>query len=310
MISHSPLDAATSASKPKDRKPKARKGFWSANSRELDRIGWNTRYAFSDSDETSDEEPHSDRQSDSSSSSSDSSDSEKDSSKNDSGQDIFTTKDNETLNKNSITITTTINQIPSPATPLTDNNSNSSSSSSSSSSNNCQCHHILKRQLDSYDADIRQQILLEVYNWLNGGEHDCSSLSASVFASSSTSTVTDGSNDTDNNTINAANLTLTQQQKNDYHHLVNWETYWREVYWADNTQTSDNEEVITDIEEAISTQTTQVTSTNEDWQDEEIDILNIQANAEIEWIMVLVFVMLGQLGMVVVAECVIRWLGV
>ncbi|KAH0293691.1 hypothetical protein M436DRAFT_80487 [Aureobasidium namibiae CBS 147.97] len=280
-------DPTTSVTKPKDRKPKARKSFWSENSREHDRIGWNTRYAFSDSNETSSEASIS-----SSNVEQDSSDDEDDTCiTNDNEQSTKIDTPNESdsciTDKNSISITTTINQTPSSATFVTENNS---------SSNKCQCHYILKRQLDSYDADIRQQILLEVYNWLNGGEHTCSSLSASVFASSSTSTGIDGINDNGGDDINDSNsgVTLTQQQKND--------CYWREVYWANDIQTSDNEE--------NSTQATQVTSTDEDWQDEGVDVLNIEASAEVEWVMVLVFVMVGQLGMVIVAEGIMRWLGV
>lgn len=264
-----PHNPATSVSKPKDRKPKERKSFWSRNSRELDRIGWNTRYAFSDSDD-------SDEKLNSSSSSEQTND--EDSNKNDSGQETTTATNKGDSNRNSISITTIINQEPNLPTP-TAGDVNAA----------CLCHRILKRPLDSYDADLRQEILLEVYNWLNGGEHNCSSIPALAFASSSTAS-------SDNDAV-----VLNEQQRDDYYQLVSQQEYWTEVNWAGDGQTPDNENAMIDAE---------ATNHDEEWEDIGVDVLNIETSAQVEWIMVLVFVIIGQLAMMFFAEGVMRWLGV
>lgn len=248
--------------KPKDRRPKERKSFWSANSHELDRIGWNTRYAFSDSD---DSDEVSDTEDDIGTSDEDGTSitNDEDNAKIDTpnGSDKLLINKNEDNNKNTISITTIIDQEPSAPKSFTERE--------------CHCHQILKGQLDSYDEDVRQQILLEVYNWLNGGEHSCSSLDDA----------------------------LTEQQREDYHQLISPQDYWTEVHWAADTQHSEPED-----EEAI-IDDTQVNHDEEDWEDMGIDVLIIQRTVQVEWIAVLAFVSVGPLIMVVLAEFVMRWFG-
>lgn len=272
-------DPATSMPKSKQSKSKKIQSFWSKNTNEIDRIGWSRRYALSDSDD-------SDEESDSESSSNQNcngNDNSEDSSKNDSGQDNSNANKKECSNKNSISITTVIGQEP-------------SSHQRATKERECNCHHVLKCLLDTHAPDLRQQILLKVHNWLNGGEHICSSLSASAFASSSASARNDNGSGNASGNGSVDRVVLTEQQSNDYYHLVNPQDYSTEVNWVGDAQISDNEETTT-----VDT----CPNHDEEWEDIGVDVLDVEASATVEWIATLAFVMLGQLIVVYITS----WIG-
>lgn len=258
--SRSSLNPATSVPKPKGCKPKERKSFWSQNINEIDSIGWSRRYALSDSDD-GDEKSESDQESD---------DEEDDTfianDEDNANIDTPSESDNSITNRNTISIATIIDQEPNlPA---------------NSTAPECHCHHVLKRQIDSYDPDVRQQILLEVYDWLNGGEHSRSSLSASAFASSS-STDSGNDNGNGNGSVGKDGVTLTEQQRDSYYHLINPQDYWTEVNWAGDREASNNEAAIT-----VDTQP----NNDQDWEDMGLNLLNIDPGAEVELLLIWVVV--------------------
>jgi endogenous inhibitor of DNA gyrase (YacG/DUF329 family) len=180
-------------------KANERRSFWSKHARDIDRIGWTGKYHLSDSeDEDSDED----------------SESEED------GEEPASEEDSDGDNDEDNT-----NQIDTPV--------NNGEPSSNGLQTNCYCHDILKHRLQDYDPDLKQQVLMEVYNWLEGGYHSCSS----GFIDTNTNT------DIDIDSHGRNGFELTEQEREEYR-AISTNSYWTEVYWAGNTQLSDTEDVV------------------------------------------------------------------
>lgn len=181
-------------------KAKERESFWAKNRREIDRIGWTGKYHLPDSeDEDSDEESESEQDGEES-------DSEEEDDEDDSHEEDTNRID----------------------TPVDDEEP--------SSQTNCYCQDMLKHRLQDYDPDLKQQVLMEVYNWLEGGYHRCSS----GFIDTSTDTNNDNNHENDIHGRNG--FELTEQEREEYR-AISTSGYWTEVYWAGDRQPPDTENV-------------------------------------------------------------------
>jgi hypothetical protein len=212
-------------------KAKERKSFWAKNRRDIDRIGWTGKYHLSDSeDEDSDED----------------SESEQDGEESDSDEDDGDNDEDDTNR-----IDTPINDGEPPSNGLQTNYTGSNSTS-------CYCQDMLKHRLQDYDADLKQQVLMEVYNWLEGGYHSCSS--GFIDTNDKTDNDYDSTNNHDDDIHGRNGFELSEQEREEYYRIVNMDNYWTEVYWAGDRDTPDFEDVADNDE-------WEETSDAEEWED-------------------------------------------
>lgn len=198
-------------------KSKERRSFWSENRREIDRIGWAGKYHLSDSE---DEEEESEEEY--------LSDSDEDDEDNSNEEDTSR-------------IDTPINNGEPSSSGLQNNYTGSNGTP-------CYCHDMLNHRLQDYDSDLKQQVIMEVYNWLNGGYHSCSP----GFIDNNTDTDVDGINNHDDDIHGRDGLELTKREREDYHRIVNMDNYWTEVYWAGDRQPPDTDSSNDDDWEEVS----------------------------------------------------------